>query len=422
MQRDERATRCPRAASAASIAASKCRPAVGAADRARRGARRPSGSAPRRRRRRRARCTAAAAPRRGARGSRRATRRRRAAAGRSGRRARRTVARAPPGSSSSPPGLRRMARAELEHALRPPRARARAAARPCRRWACAACSRALITRVSLNTTRSPRARSAAGRRTRGRRASRRRRAAAGCRRASAAAPARSARAAARSRNRRACSVSSGSGGVPAAYIGARGPARTSQSSDSRDGNALARVDGIYSRRRRDGRRIARADYNDKLDLHGICNLSVTRRRMGIGGCAPTRCRQFGSKSRRFRSSCGRRLHRRPTRTLQLLWQDSKPPRCRGFFLRVIGAGRGSRIPTVSPPADFESAASTSSAIPAWGAGRAAAARCPADVKAALSRKPAPRPARCATGPPAALHVRHRPPSRSMTCDPNRAAS
>ncbi len=29
-----------------------------------------------------------------------------------------------------------------------------------------------------------------------------------------------------------------------------------------------------------------------------------------------------------------------------------------------GAGRGTRTPTVSPPADFESAASTNSAIPA----------------------------------------------------------
>ena len=56
--------------------------------------------------------------------------------------------------------------------------------------------------------------------------------------------------------------------------------------------------------------------------------------------------------------------------------------------RGVGAGRGSRIPTVSLPADFESAASTSSAIPAWGAGHASAARCPAEVKTALSRKPA----------------------------------
>ena len=43
------------------------------------------------------------------------------------------------------------------------------------------------------------------------------------------------------------------------------------------------------------------------------------------------------------------------------------PALSGVF---FGAGRGSRIPTVSPPADFESAASTSSAIPATGAGRA----------------------------------------------------
>src|SRR3569832_626068 len=34
----------------------------------------------------------------------------------------------------------------------------------------------------------------------------------------------------------------------------------------------------------------------------------------------------------------------------------------------IGAGRGTRTPTVLPPADFESAASTDSAIPAKGPG------------------------------------------------------
>ena len=33
-------------------------------------------------------------------------------------------------------------------------------------------------------------------------------------------------------------------------------------------------------------------------------------------------------------------------------------------LNVLGAGRGNRTPTVFPPADFESAASTNSAIPA----------------------------------------------------------
>src|SRR5688572_15187173 len=45
-----------------------------------------------------------------------------------------------------------------------------------------------------------------------------------------------------------------------------------------------------------------------------------------------------------------------------------------WFIDSAGAGRGTRTPTVSLPADFESAASTSSAIPAtrqrarlWGA-------------------------------------------------------
>src|SRR6185295_17939058 len=37
---------------------------------------------------------------------------------------------------------------------------------------------------------------------------------------------------------------------------------------------------------------------------------------------------------------------------------------RAEFHRSPGAGRGNRTPTVLPPADFESAASTSSAIPA----------------------------------------------------------
>ena len=36
----------------------------------------------------------------------------------------------------------------------------------------------------------------------------------------------------------------------------------------------------------------------------------------------------------------------------------------GRMLLLAGAGRGTRTPTVSPPADFESAASTDSAIPA----------------------------------------------------------
>jgi hypothetical protein len=45
-----------------------------------------------------------------------------------------------------------------------------------------------------------------------------------------------------------------------------------------------------------------------------------------------------------------------------------------------GAGRGNRTPTVLPPADFESATSTSSVIPA----RDAAARCPCAAKTSLS--------------------------------------
>ena len=36
------------------------------------------------------------------------------------------------------------------------------------------------------------------------------------------------------------------------------------------------------------------------------------------------------------------------------------------FVHGVGAGKGNRTLTVSPPADFESAASTSSAIPARG--------------------------------------------------------
>ena len=35
-----------------------------------------------------------------------------------------------------------------------------------------------------------------------------------------------------------------------------------------------------------------------------------------------------------------------------------------FFVLLVGAGRETRTPTVLPPADFESAASTDSAIPA----------------------------------------------------------
>ena len=35
-----------------------------------------------------------------------------------------------------------------------------------------------------------------------------------------------------------------------------------------------------------------------------------------------------------------------------------------FGFNLCGAGRGNRTPTVFPPADFESAASTNSAIPA----------------------------------------------------------
>ena len=100
-----------------------------------------------------ARCRAAAAPRRGARGNREANRRRRAATGR-------TVRRAPrPSRARRPAGAacRRAAAGGSRGAGRAPRAlraRARAGARPCRRSG-APRSRALITRVSLNTTRSP---------------------------------------------------------------------------------------------------------------------------------------------------------------------------------------------------------------------------------------------------------------------------
>ena len=38
----------------------------------------------------------------------------------------------------------------------------------------------------------------------------------------------------------------------------------------------------------------------------------------------------------------------------------------GLFVNLIGAGRGGRTPTTLRSADFESAASASSAIPAWG--------------------------------------------------------
>ena len=38
----------------------------------------------------------------------------------------------------------------------------------------------------------------------------------------------------------------------------------------------------------------------------------------------------------------------------------------GLFFELVGAGRGGRTPTTLRSADFESAASASSAIPAWG--------------------------------------------------------
>src|SRR5262252_656263 len=52
-----------------------------------------------------------------------------------------------------------------------------------------------------------------------------------------------------------------------------------------------------------------------------------------------------------------------------------------------GAGRGNRTLTLSPELDFESSASTNSAIPAFEcAGSAKRQRCPREMESALSRK------------------------------------
>src|SRR5215471_21610599 len=60
-------------------------------------------------------------------------------------------------------------------------------------------------------------------------------------------------------------------------------------------------------------------------------------------------------------------------------------RAKVWFLRC-GAGGGTRTLTLLPELDFESSASTNSAIPAWCSPRAE--RCPRAMETALSRKTA----------------------------------
>ena len=154
VQRDERALRRRVRRAPPASSSSKCSPAVGAATapgvaRVDRLVAVAIGGAPRR-----GRCTAAAAPRRAARATR--------AAGPCLRRQAEEaivafdhVRARTAGKLQHRAGLRRVARAHLRPGLARRRRCARPAARPCRRSTSAPNTRALMTRVSLNTTRSP---------------------------------------------------------------------------------------------------------------------------------------------------------------------------------------------------------------------------------------------------------------------------
>src|SRR5438045_4967043 len=84
------------------------------------------------------------------------------------------------------------------------------------------------------------------------------------------------------------------------------------------------------------------------------------------------------------------LHVAPTQYPRVLGElNERGPRV-GPFIREFGAGRGNRTPTLLPELDFESSASTNSAIPAAGSscrvGGIPRSRCRRTAKSALSAK------------------------------------